>query len=119
MENGVNWKPAIGQKIVALISAGRIVKGDVYTACHVYQCKCGTYHVEVSELKASMGTSNNFCLDCKSMIDCETDNASMRSCRFAPIQIQYTDITKEIADSVGITEEVPDVKKIKELETSN
>lgn len=39
--------------------------------------------------------------------------------RFRKIQTQYTDITKEIADSVGITEEVPDVKKIKELETSN
>lgn len=51
------------------------------------------------------------------------DGYNNRACytanRFDKVQPQYTDITKELADSVGITEEVPDVKKIKELETSN
>lgn len=99
---------AVGQKVVCIsdsftnhweFSNSPIRKDGVYTVYHIeYYPQFRKWYIKLQE---------------------DTDPfANYWANRFAPVQTQYTDITKELCDSVGITEEVPDVKKIKELEPS-
>lgn len=105
-----------GQKVVALVASAqlKIEKGDILTVSHCFQCgKCKIWKAVICEKQGSYTLNQCGCgheyiqQDGKPCADCK---------KLAPLQTQYTDITKEIADSVGVTEEVPDVHKIKELE---
>lgn len=120
MSNQNNWEPHVGQKLVALANVGRFVKGEIYTAAKVYQCKCGTFHVEIVEIPAKSPGSKNFCIDCQTVIETYTNQASMRSFRFAPYNPYSNSVQKELADKAcePVIEIDQPVKKIKELQTN-
>lgn len=120
MQDNSNTPPfAIGQKVVAIKSAAsishpqiKIEKGVVYSVKGIRKCSCGYWKVDVGLPHSSVYSS---CGICGHRINSDTLWAG--ATLFAPIETQYADITKELADSVKETSEVPD--KILIPETAN
>lgn len=108
MQENLNTAPfADNQKIVRTgPSKNGLFKGNVYTAGVCEYCpKCETWRVPIKEFPAPKRNQERCnCGNYKYNVSYYSGFAKY----FAPIQTQYSDITKEIADSVKETVEAPD-----------
>lgn len=117
MENN-NAPFVYGQKMIRTGKTieGVVIKGGTYTAGTCYMChKCKTWWVPILECPAC--ESDNYNPDCpcgSKFVENHNSHYAGNADFFAPIQHQYTDISKEIADSFKQTEETPDKKIIPE-----
>lgn len=109
---GNNAPFAVGQKVIRTGRSipGFLVKGEVYTVAYCRQCtKCNLWKVGILELPIPDNSSYRSTCTCGLILKPSPDkNYTGNAKLFAPIQHQYTDIAKEIADSYKSTEEVPD-----------
>jgi hypothetical protein len=109
---------AIRQKVVCLRDGKTtpIKKGAIYTVedLNYNSCckKASGWFVRLAELP---DMRQRCCYVCDA--ECKTPGLWLHEKAFAPIETQYTDISKELADSFKDTDEVPD--KILKPETVN
>lgn len=104
----------IGQRVIAnrTVTNGfgvGITKDRAYSVVGLYQTPCcGYWMVDVGLIS---GIGNTFC-ECRTRLPIKTKTVWASHCLFDE-ENEYKDVTKELA--VLPTDEVPDVKKIKEL----
>lgn len=80
-------------------------KGFVYTCAGCFKCKCGVWKVLIKEFPVHA--------DGKATCKCGHITRSIKyyvglANKFAPIQDQYEDLTREIAEGLKETKETPD-----------
>lgn len=112
MQENLNTPPfTVGQEVVCIESATsrvdssiKVEEGKVYRVVDIMKCNCGQWYVDVG---VTLPNGYGYCrCDCGKYVSSERVYSLTRF--FAPIQTQYTDITKELADSVKETVEAPD-----------
>jgi hypothetical protein len=99
-----NWKPEVGQEVVAIYGGVLIKKGQAYRVYAIRQCSnCGRYKVDLGFREH--GTS--LCNGCNA--NYEKGNIYwIDSSRVAPVNPYSVDLTKELADSFKESPECPD-----------
>lgn len=96
----------IGQKVVCVSSVWKYVKGKEYVVGQVDQCpNCKVWKVGCIPRPEATKRS---CSDCGITLPYGKGLAMAYAYRFAPIQPAYSNISKEIAESVKEVSECPD-----------
>ncbi len=101
----------IGQKVVAVVDSkwGYFKKGKIYSVLNIKKCNCGKWTIYIG---LSMSGHRQICSTCLTIIGYHGGPAFHGANFFAPIQ--YSNISKEIAESVKEVSECPDKIIIKE-----
>lgn len=104
---GNNAPFAIGQEVVCLINGFTFKKGDIRKVIKIEK-GCCCWLVDIGEISPITVKLTCKCGSGYMYYIVGGKTMMIDSVRLAPIQHQYTDIAREIADTFKQTEEVPD-----------
>lgn len=102
-----NWEPTEGQHVSILIDMHEfgIKKGTVKKVFKSQTCRCGRHHADLN-IKTPKPKDTCSCFKCGTLLTTGIFYAD--TCILAPIQPMYENISKQIAESITQTDEVPD-----------